>query len=63
MYRNEIPEEGDIIFTVIDLQELIEKFGVKAILEEMPESLIEILNGGIKSYYIRKANRKLNNVA
>jgi len=53
-------KEADLIFTLIDLEELIENYGVKAVVEEMNQSLIDKLNEGLRAYYIKKANERLN---
>jgi len=55
-----LSKEADLIFTLIDLEELIENYGVKAVVEEMNQSLIDKLNEGLRAYYIKKANERLN---
>lgn len=60
MYRHPFSKEPDIIFTLIDLEELIDKLGVKAVVEQMNEGLTAKLNVGLRAYFIKEANRKLN---
>lgn len=60
MYSDSVPYEGIIYFTLTDLKELIKKFGVKVIVEQMDQSLIDKLNEGLRAYYIKKANENLN---
>lgn len=60
MYSDSVSYEGIIYFTLTDLKELIEKFGVKVIVEQMDQSLIDKLNEGLRAYYIKKANENLN---
>ena len=61
MHNNSFPKHELMLnFVLIDLKELIEKIGVKAVIEQMDETLILTLNAGIRGYYIRKANERLN---
>ncbi len=60
MYRHPLSKEADLIFTLIDLDELIDKLGVKAVVEQMGKGLTDKLNVGLRAYFIRKANEELN---